>query len=233
MTSLTGPRAGPRSGQTRSLVILLHGYGADGNDLFGLAEPLAQHLPDTAFRAPNAPEPSRVNPMGCQWFPIPWLDGSSEAEREASFRRSTALLDGYLTEAMEEEGVAPAQTALVGFSQGTMMSLHVAPRRPEAVACIVGFSGRLLDGAALKREARAKPPVLLVHGDRDEMIPVAALEEARAGLAEAGFSVQWHVSRGIGHGIAPDGLGLALAFLRRHLGINGGSAAGSQAPGGA
>ena len=222
MASLTGPRAAPRSGQTKSLVILLHGYGADGNDLFGLAGPLAEHMPDTAFRSPNAPERSRVNPMGYQWFPIPWLDGSSDAEREESFRRSVDLLDAYLTESMDEEGVTPDRTALVAFSQGTMMSLHVAPRRAEPVACIVGFSGRLLDGEALKREARVKPPVLLVHGDQDEMIPVASLEEARGALAEAGFSVQSHVSRGVGHGVAPDGLSLGLAFLREHLGINGG-----------
>ena len=222
MASLSGPRAGPRSGQTKSLVILLHGYGADGNDLFGLAEPLSQHMPDTAFRAPNAPERSRVNPMGYQWFPIPWLDGSTDSDRAASFERSTGLLDSYLTEAMEEEGVTPVQTALLGFSQGTMMSLYVAPRRAEPVACIAGFSGRILDAEGLKREVRSKPPVLLIHGDRDEMIPIAALEEARTALAEAGFSVQWHISRGVGHGIAPDGLGLALAFLQRHVGINGG-----------
>ena len=221
MASLSGHRAAPRSGRTRSLVILLHGYGADGNDLFGLADPLSEHMPDTAFRAPNAPERSRVNPMGYQWFPIPWLDGSSEAERETSLRRSVTLLDDYITEAMEAEGVAPAQTALLGFSQGTIMSLYVAPRRAVALACVVGFSGKLIESEALRREARSKPPVLLVHGDRDEMIPFDALEEARVGLAEAGFSVRWHVSRGVGHGIAPDGLGLALAFLREHLGING------------
>ncbi|HUF87663.1 MAG TPA: dienelactone hydrolase family protein [Thermohalobaculum sp.] len=222
MDTLTGPRAAPGSGTTTSLVILLHGYGADGNDLFGLAGPLGRHLPSTAFRAPNAPERSRVNPMGYQWFPIPRLDGSSEAERDSSFHRSAGLLDRYLTDSMAEEGVTPDRTALVGFSQGTMMSLYVAPRRPEALACIVGFSGRIVDGEALRREARSKPPVLLVHGDQDQMIPVDALTEARGALAEAGFPVRWHVSRGIGHGIAPEGLSLALSFLREHLGINGG-----------
>ena len=222
MTKLTGPRAAPASGTTKSLVILLHGYGADGNDLFGLSGPLSQHLKDTAFRSPNAPERCRVNPMGYQWFPIPWLDGSQESEMEAGFERSAKLLDDYITEAMAEEGVGPAQTALVGFSQGTMMSLHVAPRRSEPLACIVGFSGRLTDAEALKTEAVSKPPVLLVHGDRDEMIPVAALDDARNGLAAAGFQVRWHVSRGIGHGIAPDGLGLALGFLQDHLGASAG-----------
>lgn len=220
MTTLTGPRAAARSGQAKSLVILLHGYGADGNDLFGLAGPLSQHMPDTVFRSPNAPERCRINPMGYQWFPIPWLDGSPEAEMEAGFRRSAELLDRYITEAMAEEGVGPAETALVGFSQGTMMILHVAPRRAEPVAAIAGFSGRLHGGGELKTAAVSKPPVLLVHGDQDEMIPVAALSEAHKGLTDAGFQVKSHISRGIGHGIAPDGLGLALAFLLENLGIN-------------
>ena len=118
MSTLTGPRAAPRSGQTKSLVILLHGYGADGNDLFGLSGPLAERLPDTAFRSPNAPERCRVNPMVYQWFPISWLDGSAESEMAAGFHRSAAILDTYITEAMAEEGVGPEATALLGFSQG-------------------------------------------------------------------------------------------------------------------
>jgi phospholipase/carboxylesterase len=138
----------------------------------------------------------------------------------AGFRRSAEILDTYITEAMAEEGVGPEATALVGFSQGTMMSLQVAPRRAEPLTAIVGFSGRLQDGGKLKAEAVSKPPVLLIHGDQDEMIPVAALAEARNGLADAGFQVRWHISRGIGHGIAPDGLALALGFLTEHLGIS-------------
>jgi phospholipase/carboxylesterase len=220
MPILTGPRAAPGSGKTKSLVILLHGYGADGNDLFGLSGPLGQQMPDTVFRSPNAPEKCRVNPMGYQWFPISWLDGSPESEMEAGFRRSAEILDQYITGAMAEEGVGPAETALVGFSQGTMMSLHVAPRRPEPLAGIVGFSGRLHSGENLQAEAVSKPPVLLIHGDQDEMIPVAALAEASEGLTNAGFQVQTHISHGIGHGIAPDGLGLALGFLMKNLGIN-------------
>ena len=220
MSTLTGPRAAPRSGQTKSLVILLHGYGADGNDLFGLSGPLAERLPDTAFRSPNAPERCRVSPMAYQWFPISWLDGSAESEMAAGFHRSAGILDTYITEAMAEEGVGPEATALLGFSQGTMMSLQVAPRRAEALAALIGFSGRLQDGGKLKAEAVSRPPVLLIHGDQDEMIPVAALAEARSGLAEAGFDVQTHISRGAGHGIAPDGLGLALGFLTEHLGAS-------------
>jgi len=222
MTTLTGPRAPARSGQTKSLVLLLHGFGADGNDLFGLADPLSEQLPDTAFRSPNAPEPCSVNPMGRQWFPIPWLDGSSEEDSARSFRGSVDLLNAYLDEAMAEEGVGPTETALVGFSQGTMMSLFVAPRRETALAGVVGFSGRLLPGDDLAAETKVRPPVLLIHGDQDEMINVSELSVAETALRGAGFDVASHVSRGIGHGIAPDGLELARKFLMRHLGITAG-----------
>ena len=218
MPSLEGPRAAPKSGETKSLVILLHGYGADGNDLFGLADPLSDYMPDTVFRSPNAPDRSTMNPMGYQWFPIPWLDGSSEDEMKAGFARSVGLIDAYLDEAMAEEGVTPDQTALIGFSQGTMMSLYVAPRRDEQIAGIVGFSGRLVD-ENLAEEAKTKPPVLLIHGDMDEMINVSELSVAETALREAGFDVASHISRGIGHGIAPDGLTLALRFLMDKLAI--------------
>ncbi|MEM1385150.1 MAG: dienelactone hydrolase family protein [Pseudomonadota bacterium] len=220
MTELTGHRAAAQSGTTRSLVILLHGYGADGGDLFGLAQPLGKHLPDTVFLAPNAPERCRINPMGYQWFPIPWIDGSAEAEMEASFSRSIGLLDAYLTASMAAEGVAPEAVALIGFSQGTMMSLHVAPRRAEGLAGVVGFSGRLVLAERLS-EVKSRPPVLLVHGDGDEVIPPAALGEAEAALTGAGFEVATHISSGIGHGIGPDGLGLALGFLVDKLGKTG------------
>ena len=217
---LTGPRRDARSGNAQSLVVFLHGYGADGNDLLGLAGPLGQHLPDTVFLAPNAPEPCAVNPGGYQWFPIPWIDGSSEAARAESYRRSTGLLDRWLTDAMAAEGVGPAETAVVGFSQGTMMALSVLPARDEPVAGIVGFSGRLLDPAAPAR-ARSKPPVLLVHGDMDQMVPVSSLSEAETALRGAGFDVRSHISRGVAHGIAPDGLELALGFLAERLDVGG------------
>jgi phospholipase/carboxylesterase len=211
------PRRAAASGRAESLVVLLHGYGADGGDLIGLAEPLARVLPDTVFLSPNAPERCAVNPMGFQWFPISWIDGSPEAEMVAGFRRAAAHLARWLDEAMAAEGIAPERVALVGFSQGTMMSLHVGPRRAPALAGIVGFSGRMApagpeDGAALTR-----PPVLLIHGDRDEVIPVSALHETRAALAADGFDVRWTISRGVGHGIAPDGLAAAAAFLTGRL----------------
>lgn len=218
MRSLAFGRVPPAAGgPARSAVVFLHGYGADGADLLGLAEPLGPHLPDTLFLAPDAPERSRANPFGYQWFPIPWLDGSSQAEAEAGLLRAAADLDAWLDATLAAEGLAPGQLALVGFSQGTMMALHVAPRRPAPLAAVVGFSGRLLGPERLSAEARSRPPVLLVHGDMDQVVPPEALPEAAAALAEAGFAVETHVSRGTGHGIAPDGLSAALRFLRAHL----------------
>ena len=217
MTTLTGPERPAASGPADSLVVLLHGYGADGNDLIGLAEPLAPYLPRTRFLAPNAPERCPGSPTGFQWFPIPWLDGSPEAVARASAERSFALLDRWLDDVAG--GVAPARTVLVGFSQGTMMALHVGLRRREPLAGIVGFSGRLLEPQRLPAEAGTAPPVLLVHGDADPVVPFASLAEAADALVAAGVETFTHVSCGVGHGIAPDGLGLALSFMRDRLGI--------------
>jgi phospholipase/carboxylesterase len=212
--TLTTGRRAPASGTTRSAVVFLHGYGADGSDLLGLAEPLVPHLPDTLFLAPDAPDRCTVNPMGWQWFPIPWIDGSSEAASAEGMARAVADLDAWLDGVLEAEGLTPAQLALVGFSQGTMMALHVAPRRAAPVAGVVGFSGRLLAPERLAAEAVSRPPVLLVHGDADDVVPPDAMPEAGEALQAAGFTVYGHVMRGTGHGIAPDGLSVALSFLR-------------------
>ncbi|MDJ0629149.1 MAG: dienelactone hydrolase family protein [Rhodobacter sp.] len=219
--ALEGGRRPAASGSTKSVVVFLHGYGADGADLLGLAEPLSPHLPDTVFLAPNAPERCVGNPFGYQWFPIPWLDGSSEEAAEISMRQSVDDLNAYVDQTLADEGVEPAQLVLFGFSQGTMMSLHIAPRRAKPVAAIVGFSGRLLRPEVLADEVVSRPPVLLVHGDQDEMVPPQSLPEAGNALSAAGFEVYAHIMKGTGHGIAPDGLSVALAFIRDKLGLDG------------
>lgn len=214
MSILNGPRAAARSGEAKSLVMFLHGYGADGRDLFGLADALAPHMPDTVFRAPNAPERCAVNPMGYQWFPISWIDGSPESAMIEGAKRASETLSRHLDEALAAEGLTPDRLALVGFSQGTMVGLDVALHRPEPIGGMVAFSGRYLENPT---PPTAKPPVLIVHGDQDEVIPVAALDDMRDRLGGFDVPVTWHVSRGTGHGIAPDGLRLALDFLRRVL----------------
>ncbi|SEH65798.1 alpha/beta hydrolase [Paracoccus alkenifer] len=212
---LQSGRRGPA--QADSVVVFLHGYGADGVDLLGLADPLAPHLPRTAFYSPDAPERCRNNPMGFQWFPIPWLDGSTEDEARASMAHAIDDLNGFLDSVLAREGLAADRMVVVGFSQGTMMALHVLPRRDQAVAGIVGFSGRLL-APELLAEARQHPPVLLLHGDQDQMVPFADMGLAERALSGAGFEVATHIMRGTGHGISPDGLGAALSFIRARLG---------------
>jgi len=219
MRKLDAARVGAKSGQADSLVILVHGYGADGADLLGLADPLGAHMPGTVFVAPNAPNRCSGNPMGYEWFPIPWLDGSSEQAARAGMAASVDDLNGFIDETMLAEGVGAGRTILLGFSQGTMMSLHIAPRRARPFAGVVGFSGRLLEPDVLARDTRSRPPVLLVHGDQDDMVPPASLPEAADALTAAGFEVHTHVSKGMGHGIAPDGLGVALQFMVEELSI--------------
>ena len=218
MAALSGPSLEPISGKAKRLVVFLHGYGADGADLLGLADPLSPHLPGVAFHAPDAPERSINNPFGFQWFPIPWLDGSTEAQAKEAMGRSIALLNAWLDKVLADEGLTADRMVVVGFSQGTMMALHVLPRRDEAVAGIIGFSGRLLVPELLAAEATVKPPVLLLHGDQDPMVPFQDMTLAGEALEQAGFAVYGHVMKGTGHGISPDGLSVALSFLRDRLG---------------
>jgi phospholipase/carboxylesterase len=217
---LQAGRKAPISGETRSVVVFLHGYGANGADLLGLADVLAEHLPDTLFVAPDAPETIPMMPTGYQWFPIPWIDGSSEEESERGLLAAADDLNAFLDALMVDEDVLPEQVVLFGFSQGTMMALHVAPRREDAVAGIVAFSGRLLSPDLLKDEVVSRPPVLLIHGDQDDVVPPQSLPQAAEALQSAGWQdVYAHVMKGTAHGIAPDGLSVALAFMRDKLGL--------------
>lgn len=218
-TGLNFGRKGVEQGAAEYVVVFLHGYGADGNDLLGLADTLGPHLPEAAFYAPDAPEQCAGNPFGFQWFPIPWMDGSTEEAVAASLETSSQDLNEFLDMVLEAEGLTADRLILFGFSQGTMMSLHVAPRRDAAVAGVAGFSGRLLGPEHLQDEIRSKPPVLLLHGDQDDVVPPESLPAAAEALQAAGVDVYAHIMKGTAHGIAPDGLSVALAFMRDRLGI--------------
>jgi phospholipase/carboxylesterase len=217
MRELRFGRKGVGQGKARSLVVFLHGYGADGADLLGLADVLAEHLPETAFVAPDASERCAGGGFGYQWFPIPRFDGSSEAEAERGLTASVNDLNAFLDDRLADEGLTDDRLALVGFSQGAMMSLHVAPRRAVEVAAVVAISGRLLKPERLAAEARVKPPVLLIHGDQDPVVPFDEMARAGDALVAAGFQTFGHVMQGTGHGIAPDGLGVTLQFLSERL----------------
>lgn len=218
--ALQAGRREPLSGDTRSAVIFLHGYGANGADLLGLADPLADHLPDTLFLSPDAPEDCAGSPMGFQWFPIPWIDGSSEEESRAGLDRASEDLNAFLDGVMVDEDLLPEQVMVLGFSQGTMMGLHVLPRREDPVAGLVAFSGRLLEPESLVDDVISRPPVLLIHGDHDDVVPPQSLPQAAEALQGAGWTeVYAHIMKGTGHGIAPDGLQVALAFMQDRLGV--------------
>ena len=211
MTALDGPRRPPANGgPARKLVIFAHGYGSNGADLIGLAPYWSQRLPQAAFVSPDAPERVPGYPQGFQWFALSGADPEATAW---GVRGAAATLDGFIDAELARHALAPADCALVGFSQGAMMSLHVGLRRREPLGAVVGFSGLLAAPQALAGEIRSRPPVLLVHGDSDEVIPVQALFGAVGALAEARTGVLWRISAGTAHGIGEDGLALAGDFL--------------------
>jgi phospholipase/carboxylesterase len=223
MTKLDGPRLPPRAGAARRLVVFLHGYGADGEDLIDIGRQWQQALPDAAFVAPHAPEPCAGAPYGRQWFPLTFRDPN---ERWRGVEHARPVLDAFLDEELARLRLGGGDLALVGFSQGTMMALHVGLRRAAAPAAIVGFSGLFVapEGkgpTAMTAEIVARPPVLLVHGDHDQVIPPEALYFSATGLNSLQVPVEFHMSRGIGHGIAGDGLSLGATFLSRAFGLDG------------
>ena len=205
---LSGPRLPPAKGSATHLVVLCHGYGADGNDLIGLAPHWQRLLPTAAFVAPNGPE--RCPGAGYQWFPISRLDPQ---EVRRGVESASAVLDSFLDAELERLALAPDRLMLVGFSQGTMLSLQVGLRRSVRPAAIVGYSGMLAAPETLPDLRAGAPPVLLVHGDADTMIPFQALFAAATELGRAGVAVQWHVSLGVPHSIDPEGLSLGGTFL--------------------
>jgi phospholipase/carboxylesterase len=216
---LDGPRLAPRSGPARQLVVFLHGYGADGNDLIEIGRAWQQVLPQAAFVSPHAPEPCGQAPVGRQWFPLTFRDPN---ERWIGVNKAAPTLERFLEAELARHKLPPSALALVGFSQGTMMALHIGLRWPVAPAAIVGYSGLLvlppeLNAEGFAAEIKSRPPVLLVHGDRDDLIPVQALFQAAQGLAALEVPVEWHLSTGIGHGIDAEGLRHGGEFLARRF----------------
>ena len=207
---LSGPRLPPQRGAATHLVVLCHGYGADGNDLIGLAPHWQRALPTVAFVAPNAPEPCAGAPSGYQWFPISRLD---PGEMQRGVESAAGALNSFLDSELARLELPPERLALVGFSQGTMMSLQVGLRRAVKPAAIVGYSGMMARGTELEPLGADTPPILLVHGDADQMIPAQAMLASAMMLAGAGATVQWHIAPGVGHGIDPIGLEMGGAFL--------------------
>lgn len=209
---LDGPRVPPKDGaKADRLVVFVHGYGANGDDLIGLAPYFQRAMPSAAFVSPNAPERVPGQPFGHQWFGITRLDPELMA---AGADSAAPILNAFLDQELERLGLDGTRLALVGFSQGTMMALHVGLRRKVQPAAILGYSGALVAAERLAAEMTVRPPIALVHGDADPMVPVSALQAAVNTLGATGLPVRWHVSRGVGHSIDPEGLQLGIGFLQ-------------------
>jgi phospholipase/carboxylesterase len=215
MNLIDGPRLPPASGEkAQALIVLLHGYGSNGDDLIGLAPYWTKLAPHAQFVSPNAPERIAGMPSGHQWFALSRMDPHL---LESGAVRAADALNRFIDRELERYGLDESKLALVGFSQGAMMALHVGLRRNKSVAGILGYSGMLIAPDKLKNETKSKPPVLLVHGDRDDVVPLPAMFDAADALCEAGLSAQWHISYGVPHSIGPDGLDLGGRFLKMAL----------------
>jgi len=212
---LNGPEAQPSStSKPEQLIILVHGYGADGNDLFSLGHYFGQIAPGAAIIAPNAPYRCQGSPFGFQWYDV-WLQ--DPAERLAAIRSTASIFDNFIDQQLDRWGLSGDKLILIGFSQGTMMSLFTGPRREVSLAGIVGYSGRMEAPDLLKTEIRSKPPVLLVHGDSDELLAVSEMETAAKTLQENGIPVTTHVRPGLGHGIDEEGIRIGVEFVAKAL----------------
>ncbi len=213
--TLDGPRLSPASGgKARSVVVLLHGYGSNGDDMISLAPLVQPLLPETEFVAPNAP--SRIPNMAeaYQWWPI---RSFSMEERSAGAIAAAPAIDAFLTKELGRLDLDDDRLLLIGFSQGTMMALHVGLRRETAVAGVIGYSGMLVAAERLAAEIRSRPPILLVHGTDDDVVPFGSLAEAEQEMKGVGLDVETHVSPGVGHTVGPDGLSAGGVFARRVL----------------
>lgn len=210
---LSGPMLAPLSGgEPKQLVVLLHGYGSNGDDLIGLAPSWQPILPDASFVSPDAHQPLPGYPSGFQWFAIDF-DGDRVASRQEGLHLAAPVLVQFLQDAWAQTGLGAKDTVLAGFSQGAMMALHVGLSLPEPLMGVIAFSGAFVPPPGFGGADLPKPPVCIVHGDMDQVVDPSLGDEANAALVAAGYEVRYHVSRGVGHGISPDGLGFASDFL--------------------
>jgi phospholipase/carboxylesterase len=212
---LNGPSLAPLSGGApKQVVVLLHGYGSNGADLISLAPMWRQLLPDALFVAPNAPEHCPGAPGGYQWWALHDLSRPALA---AGARHAAPVLDAWLDGLLAEHALDESKMVLAGFSQGTMMALHVGIRRERPLAGILGYSGMIAGPSLDPAEVRSKPPVLLIHGDADGIVPLSAYRHAHAELERLGFPLESHVSPGLGHGVDPAGIAMGAKFVKRVL----------------
>jgi len=211
---LSGPMLAPKTGKGTKLMVLLHGYGSDGNDLIGLARYWQSALPEMLFVAPNGPEKCPMNPDGYQWFD---LDMNREISRLTGSKKARPVLEKFLDQLWEQTGFDASQTILVGFSQGGMMALDVGLRLKKQPLGIISFSGGLTGENDWESHIKIKPPVCLVHGEGDDVVPVSLSINSKTRLEKIGIKIAMQIEPGLGHTISVEGLGFALAFMRELL----------------
>jgi phospholipase/carboxylesterase len=200
-----------RSGAApKQIVLLLHGFGSSGSDIISLAPHWQDALPDALFLAPHAPQRCGMMGAGYQWW---GLSGFAPSALAAGAASAAPAIDAFIDRKLKQYGLTEADLALVGFSQGTMMALHIGLRRPRTVAAVVGYSGMFAGTADLAGKDCAKPPVLLVHGTFDQVVPIAALHMAESELKRLGVQVTTHMSQGVAHSVDPVGLQLGRDFV--------------------
>ena len=208
---LNGPIKEPTSGNSpKQIIIFVHGYGADGNDLIGLANYFQSTLPEAIFLSPHAPEPCSMNPAGYQWFD---LTSTDPAVLWNKILVAADHLNKFIDSKLLEYNITEENLALVGFSQGTMMSLHVSLRRKNSMAAVLGYSGKLIGADLLKNDLISKPSIYLIHGDQDPMVPYKETLTAEKTLKEHGVDIKTHISKNTQHSIAEDGLRIGIDFL--------------------
>jgi phospholipase/carboxylesterase len=204
-----GPVSG---GEPKQLVVLLHGLGSNGKDLIGLAPFFAETLPDAVFISPDAPFRCDMAPVGYQWFSL--QDRSYENILEG-VQSAAPILDDFIDHQLKTYGLLNKDLSLIGFSQGTMMSLYVGPRRGDQIAGIIGYSGALITEKGQPLSAHKKPPVLLIHGEEDDVVPIESYHSAKKVLESSGFEVSGHSTEGLYHSIDQAGIDSGKAFLEK------------------
>lgn len=212
--TLTHHQLPARSDQTRSLVVLLHGFGSNGQAMLGLARTLSMALPDTTFLAPDAPDAAPGRPGGRMWFPIPELGGSSAEEADLRLQASARLLDAFLDDQLAAYGLPAFAMALFGFSQGAGLAYEVGPRRRDQLAGVIAVAGRMKRKDALAADVLSRPPFLILTGAEDHLLASDETNQAATALSQARIPAMRVLMAGTGHGFSDVGLAAARDFLK-------------------
>ncbi len=213
--SMEGVEIAPNNGEKPQwLVIFLHGVGADANDLIGLSDEFVDILPDAQFISPNAPFMCDMAHYGRQWFS---LQSREVAHMLTGIEASSPLLNDFIDEKLKLYDLTLDKLIIIGFSQGTMMALHTLLRREQPCAAIIGFSGAMVASRKLVEQITAKPPVCLVHGDADMVVPFSAMSDAEAALHQAGVAVEAYCVEDMGHSISGECIVVAREFLKKNV----------------